>query len=507
MQIKALATLLLLPLVLTQGCILPKQYRPVDKLTPLVVPPTPDGTVPSSIAQSDTALPIGQLCTDSVLKPSEGPEDEKHHPCIAFIEYDKNGKRYDLRQVQRAVDLVTTAIAADPQHQPVIVGFVHGWKHNASPGNGQPGQISTNPPEDANIQGFEHVLNFLYRCAYAGPQPNNPCQQQKQSFHISRGPLSESHIPTEGHVVVGIYFGWYAANISPFWPVAQQLSVYSRGNEADTVGCTTPNDPRCLKNISDDLQTISHAAHPAPRSDKEPLFILAGHSYGARLLEQAVTQPLEQRITRQLNSPDHSVPNFADLILYINSAAPAWYGIDMFNFLGKNCVRYHKTLGDQREEPLLASITTPADGATGVLFTIANSPRGLVHSGSTALTCFDSASGATFPATEDTPKLYRNTLAHMQEFQSHTFNDQGKLTSCVDSKPGSFGYSVRDHCYFVEPAPPMPKYPHRWNGTPYWIISTDQHVIPDHGTIFTNRLLNLIGAILPDDKDKAIVTR
>jgi hypothetical protein len=502
-NIMKLSAWVLLPVLgLATGCIRPKFYRPVGQLTPLKVPPQPDATAPDSIAQKATALPIGTQC----LKP-EGPQpgtqtpaaevvDNRYTdsgPCIAFVEYQKSGKRYGRGQMESAEALVQKAIQDDPQHQPIIVGFVHGWKHNANPGNAEPGGTSEWPPEDENIQGFEHVLNFLYRCYYAAPETKSPCLATERS---------KAPGPVRGHVVVGIYFGWYGANVSPFWPVAQQMTVYSRGGEADHVA--EEGD------FSEDLKRLSAIAHPIPKPAKEPMFVLVGHSFGARLLEQAIERPMKERIEQQLKAADPGmVPTFADLVLYVNSAAPAKDGMGMLGFLAQHKVVYRKTSGEDRStEPLLAAITTPADAATGFVFTVAMSPSSLPHGGVETVPSFDPVSGTSFVATEDRRKLYRNTLGHLQEFQSHTVKDVGAVpqAACKDETPGTFADWVPDHCFHVAPATPMEGQKFRWNGTPYWVLSTDQNIIPDHGTIFTNRFLRFIGHILPDEREKAMVT-
>jgi hypothetical protein len=491
--------LLLAPLVLAGGCIMPKEYRPVNKLTPLTVEPRPDATAPTSIAvDKEMALPVGTLCTKekgglaeplTEAKPA-GEKDKESGPCIAFVEYQPSGKRYDQRQIESAEALVKKAIQDDPNHQPVIVGFVHGWKHNANPGNGQNGQISKWPPEDSNIQGLEHVLNFLYRCYYADPATKDPC------LVVGR---EKSLEPRRGHVVVGIYFGWYAANISQFWPVAQQITVYSRGGEADKVAKEG--------DLSADLDRLSRIAHPTPKPTNEPMLVLVGHSFGARLLEQAIEKPFEDRLDQQIKDGS-KVPNFADLVLYVNSAAPAEDGIGMLEFLARHKVTFQTTSGtDKRDQPLLATITTPADAATGVVFTIAMSPNSLSYSGTQTVQCFDPSTASQFQVNEDKRKLHRNTLGHLQEFQSHSLTEipGKKQDTCEASLQGHFLYWVPGHCFQISKASPMPGQTTRWNGTPYWVISTDQNIIPDHGTIFSNRLMRLIGHVLPDERDMAVV--
>jgi hypothetical protein len=463
----------------------------------------PDATDLHSIAQDDeTALPVGKLCTaadangQQRLTPAGGYQGQPESgPCLAFVEYNKGGRRRtDVGdQIGSALALVRRAIAADPQHQPIVVTFVHGWKHSDNPGNAAPGRISRRPPEDENVQGFEHVLNFLYRCYYADPAKNACVAPTRMMMRKS--------MPTQGHVVVGIYLSWYAADISPAFPVAQQISVYSRGNEADTVA--KPGDFR------NDLEALSEAAHPRPVSENEPLLILVGHSFGARLLEQAVTELMEKRVAEQIAPGGSTVPTFADLVLLVNSAGSATNGMGLLDFLARNHVQYRTTAGpDQGPEPLMASITTPADAATGVAFSIAMYPGSLGQKGNEILEGFDPQAPAgkqDFAISEPRSKLYRNTLGHLTEFQSHVL-EEVNMNPCTGGQAFEFYFAVPEHCFHVKPATAQPGQDHRWNGTPYWVISTDQNVIPDHGTIFTNRFMRFVGHLLPDESNKPMVT-
>ncbi len=489
------------------GCVAPKAYRPVQVLTPAVVERGPDATFRESIAKDAlTALPVSRLC--AAAKSPQGHLTEaggyggspESGPCLAFVEYDKAGKPYrDTNrrvgdQMEVALDLVRKAIADDPQHQPIVVAFVHGWKHSDNPGNAAAGAVSRRPPEDENVQGFEHVLNFLYRCYYADPA-NTPCVKQ------TRNGVGKS-MPLKGHVVVGIYFSWYGANISPAFPVAQQISVYSRGTEADRVASAM--------SFSHDLERLSVVAHPTAKPEgKEPLLILVGHSFGARLLEQSIERPMKDRIAQQIApGANGKVPNFADLVLYVNEAAAAEKGVGMLDFLGKNEVEYRTTEGPRvGPEPLIASVTTPADAATGVAFSVAYYPKSLSQTGNVTLTAF--AAGApgkhTFSISEPKRKLYRNTLGHLTEFQSHVLAEVTP-PNCEGGDPDDFYFRVPEHCFHVSEAKPFAGQDHRWNGTPYWVISTDQNVIPDHGTIFTSRFMRFVGHLLPDERYKPIVT-
>jgi len=41
----------------------------------------------------------------------------------------------------------------------------------------------------------------------------------------------------------------------------------------------------------------------------------------------------------------------------------------------------------------------------------------------------------------------------------------------------------------------------RCNGTPYWVMEIDPAIVPDHGTIFTDRFIAFLSNFLPTPRD------
>jgi hypothetical protein len=495
------------------GCIREQTYRAT--LNPITVPSAPDAITPKSVPAT---LPPYELkdksrchveAPDFHLSPMRMGDGSINPnpsgPCIAFLEYDHDGSPRDAKQLQLARQVIRDAIRDDPTNQPVIVGFVHGWKHNAH----------WEVPEDTNIQGLDHVLNYLYGCFYAGTGPVKlPCQQ-----------VAAHAPPTAGHVVVGLYFAWRGGSVSGLWPVTQQFTVYDRGKVAERIGGAGP--------IQSDLECLSEEAHPLSGGDPahEPLFVLAGHSFGARLLELAIQKRLQSRILRQLaNSPSQYVPNFADLIIYVNSAAPAFNAIPMLNFLAEHHVEYSRVVevGGKRvwqPWPLILSVTTPADPATGTLMPVAEffptlsitgdtiiktfNPKDLGPSGVTQRPCADMDSEL-ICHTESTRILSRNSLPHLTELQSHLFTEEddpskaSTKANCANrASSDDFEDWIPGHCFRFHPREDAS----RWNSTPMWAVSTHGALIQDHGTIFTDRLLIFLGHFFPQPGDIPTVRR
>ena len=515
-QIHRVAGLLCMASLLT-GCVADRAYR--QQLSVLHVPPEPPQLpTPSSL------LPVGAPCDrdSDKLTPARDLNGRKiEHssgPCIAFIEFNDQGQEQvptsgsTPGQLDRALSLIKRAIADDPQHQPVILTFIHGWKHNDSPGQPhEPDASGERPandfyPEDSNIQGFEHVLDYLYTDKYGGQD----CEGKPLSCKAAAG-----------HVVVGVYLSWRGEIISHDWPVARTLSLYSRGNAATRVGSA--------RRMDNALDQISLTAHPpgSEGSPTQPMLVFIGHSFGARVLENAVNGLYLPRLKNAVAANGESVPTFADLILLVNSAASSTVSLPLLNLFAEKRIEYREDSssgeagnGLGRNRPLVLSLTTPTDSATGTLFPIAMGADGLAKKiggklkPAETMHCFDPVTGA--PG-EDHSKseyyFYSHTAAHTELLQSHTVTDLGPpskpgdgATCPKNSSPNTYDYYVPGHCFRVAPKQPGCSKDNYANDTPYWIINTDAAIIPDHGTIFTDRLIGLIGEFLPQSTTRVIQT-
>jgi hypothetical protein len=484
-------------MVWTCGCIRDRAYRANPSV--LNVPPEYDGRPPRP--SPDPYLTVGKQCDavkgsgsvrmTAAIHPNGSAKADFSGPCIAFIEFDQAGHESVKGQVDRATDLIRKATEDDPHHQPIIITFIHGWKHNASSGLSQEALQrgdDSGAGEDTNIQGLEHVLDYLYTGFY------------------------------QGHVVIGIYIAWHGDVISHYWPVARTISVYSRERTAIEVGTA----------VSGTLQKISEAAHPPGTGKKEnqPLLVLVGHSFGALVLQVAVNGSFVDRLKERQGATDPAaVPTFADLVVFLNTAAPAIKAVPLLDYLAVQKLEYREDApglpqgnGEGRNRPLLVSITTPADSATGLLFPIAFSAKafgqkitGTSMKGQQPIQCFDPKSGTTSQS-KTAPAISSfniSSAAQMGFIQSHELIDLGPpqtpgvLKTCP---PGSnsidaYHYGIPGHCFQVQPKTE----PDTCNKTPYWIMTTDGNIIPDHGTIFTQRLLDLIKEFLPEPNTNIII--
>jgi hypothetical protein len=181
---------------------------------------------------------------------------------LRAIEFDEQGVIWD--RAQR-----TSALAAirESRRRPLVVAFIHGWHHNAS-------------PKDKDLQSFDRLLAKL--------------AQNKAAV---------------GADIVGVYIGWRgltAPRESDVTGMLRYASFYSRKRATDRMAGM---------GLTQVLYELGHRAHA-----RGGHAIFVGHSFGGRILERAVAQGL---IGQAAGSGGTAVRPPADLTLLLNPAAEA----------------------------------------------------------------------------------------------------------------------------------------------------------------------------------------
>jgi hypothetical protein len=434
-------------------------------------------------------------------------------PCIAFLEFDDMGEPFDRRenhqgvgskrwgvphQLEAALDLIkdTRTYArqqSPPLPAPIILVFVHGWKHNAS-------------ESDLNVQGFEQVVRFI-----AGQKVDSLAEGSCEDSE--RSPLFRQRCEYAKHPIIGIYVGWRGDLYNKYLPVAQDLSYFNREGAAERTGAD--NVTHALMSIS---TAAGHGADAGTDDPNPPFLLFIGHSFGGLVLERAVSQAFLREIDRQSNI-DGFLP-FADLIVYVNSAAAATFSKPMVDILAQRKAVYSPThqstndatdipsrsINESEARPLILSVSTPADAATAIILPVGQNIGSISkHLGGSfvkddPLACFD-------PYHDETPKdrtykqslFYTHSAPHLEQLRSHDVIElvdaqHKSLESCPQTAPPGvlkMFDSVAGRCFALK------AHEKRCNGTPYWILQTDKSIIPDHGTIFTGRFISFLSEFFP----------
>ena len=262
------------------------------------VPPDPG---PRSLAVD---LPPGQPChiTDETIA-----RDLVNQTCLAYIEFDDSGEPYRAKdgtwdQLNQATALLKAAMrnpasaAGKPLinewTQPTLLMFVHGWENNASDG----------PPENHFVQGTKDLMNLLkeqYKDVWIegkrmADDPDGP-PTPARCIHADDEQYRQQNCTLLHHPVVGVYISWRGAIASESWPVSQVLSYWNRRDTAYHVGNTS---------LTDAVMQLSAIAHrkTANPNYPAPYVLMIGHSFGALILERALSQAYMRMVTEQLSA-------------------------------------------------------------------------------------------------------------------------------------------------------------------------------------------------------------
>ena len=457
--------------VALSGChVANRVYNPVNPVPGFVPPPTPPASV---VAVERTSTSHGNIRTDHIDKDC----DPLQHACLAFLEFDEMGEMWDHGQLDAALHLIETA--KSKSDHPVVVTFTHGWKNNAEDRDGR---------QNHNVTGFEGVLDFLRR-------------QDKY----------------RGYPIVGIFISWRGQIVSPYYPVRQQFSYFNR--ESAAIRIPGARMTAALTRIMVETHREKPGAH----------LIMVGHSFGGLMLERALSQAMTDFVLRHTGraacAPDNPGPDeaWADLVVFVNSAAAASEGKQMLNFLKDHqatyCVSPESAAQDRqqrtRERPLLLSISSLGDIATRFGMPIGHAIPFLVQKAQGSWR--DYSTQADPPGVTSQGSYYLSTTAHMEALQSHLIVDTDPKTNDLSRCDDAAG----KHEYFGQPfsistgqryqickKPGTFSQPDgfmsSWNATPYWAMQMPATVVPDHGGIFNANFITLLNTFFLDDQEMAI---
>jgi hypothetical protein len=270
--------------------------------------------------------------------------------------------------------------------------------------------------------------------------------------------------------------------------------------------------------------------------------VVMGHSFGALLLERGLGQAMTGALinqwwdklkveadisrpeavrqqTRQNLDATNSVLGLPfDLTLFVNSAAPAIYAKEMRDFL----MAHRKALGighnPAQDVPVIVSVTSTADKATGVLYPIGNflapfSPS-LKRKYTTGIFGLQQKDGS-YPPHRPVrqSKFYTNTPGHHDYLINHWIvrDKTGDFTVRADKNAFMENLSMdhTDYDKFLTSSPqavwkltassPNPTevdgMPIAMSDSGYWIVSCGKDLIKSHGDVWSNTAMELYAGI------------
>ena len=386
---------------------------------------------------------------------------------MAFVEFRNNGELWKPEQLQEALRAIDGADRRS-DHRVLAITFIHGWKNNAR-------QVNN------NVHDFRLQLNNIAAKACMGAE--NRCG------------------------VVGIYLAWSGDLVSRYSNTLRTLTYFNRRDTAEQVS----SERQKVAPVGDALFAIMKRVKSGAGRETNHS-VVVGHSFGGLILEHAIYSQMQQ-IGRGLQNAAPStrpqvLADFADLVVLINQAAPADRAISLLNQYRKEGLQNVRLRLDcspddtspvcMNSHPLLLSVSSKTDLATKTILPIAETISPPPADDRLLLAKDDLPSGL------DEAKVYHTAAAHTDQLQSHVLRDGPCLTNGNTDNipvkitlpayaPGNNMHSPKVIEYCLLPVPDKDAYNH----TPYWIFQIPPEVVPDHGTIFTNRFTEFLTAFMP----------
>jgi len=302
------------------------------------------------VSPCDANCPPANAATDAPgdVTPEVVPGAYELH----FVEFDDQGWLYPDRSASgealatapsQQIDHLMARLRQllDAHNDLSIVVFVHGWKHNAH-------------ADDRNVQEFRTLL----RAVGADEQDR----------------AGRAGAPRK---VVGVYVAWRGES----WAVPssiQSVTFWARKEAARRVSVGSARElfarlQAVRRYYNDQSASGKDATGAASERAARPRIrtLMIGHSFGGLILYAAMSGPLIESLTAQqdldgLKSGTDVAERPADMILLINPAFEA----SRYEALYRVSNRYKAR---RFEPPLLVSVTSTKDWATGIAFPIGRS--------------------------------------------------------------------------------------------------------------------------------------
>jgi len=414
--------------------------------------------------------------------PQYEPYAADHRFDLSYIEFDDKGDYWDRRQLGwtgQAIRRVAT------QHDVVLIAYVHGWQNDAGTLRGH------------DVDKFKCLLTHL-----------EEADGGKRRFF-------------------GVYVGWRGKSVpggdgifpdrSPLDYLAKgllfvphELSFFGRKNAATRVAGLPVTEAL--------FQSVATTRKAARESGHRSRTILIGHSFGALVLEKALAQALAAKVISEENGT-FTAP--ADFVVLLNSAGESIYAKEMIDMLRRRQSSRKGASGDEisAEHPLVVSITSKADKATGLLFPIGTH---LSNAGGTFRKYEWDTKYGTSSHNVAQKEYFTHTPGHHDRLRSHyaeiktgppQLPTYQETATCSSTMPAAFRRNLAERLVgpngeiqFVTLGPD--KQETRWQlenygeqkdrpelRTPYWIIQVPKEIIRDHGDIFNENALALMARL------------
>lgn len=389
------------------------------------------------------------------------PDKDGNLVHIGFVELDDHGLFWTDKQLPASMEMIETA--AEPNGAIVAV-FVHGWMNNAR------------YPDADNVD-LDNFKNDVLAVM---------SQHETEAARRDGRPRRN---------VVGVYVAWRGISVDGklFW-----LSFYDRKDAALRVADTQATVT---------LRGLIAKTRENPRSQ----IVVIGHSFGGLITERAlgpvlITEAMRARTGTLAGSILREAP---DLVVLVNPATNAtralgdvWTLKESPEIVPRRPTLFHRRQEALSDTPLIISLTSATDTATGIAFPLAEYLEGTLQS-------FRSWDGTPmdgiFPSERT---VYAKTMGHLPQIWSHdvTFTQLPEARSNAATEPAvpcREGDASGEICFVVgRDMFTMTPRTARFNDTHYWIMQMPKSIVNGHSDIWNpvwvNMLIGMMESLGPE---------
>ncbi len=389
-------------------------------------------------------------CDASAVQYSSGANGAR--TTLGFVELDDQGQLWDRRQMTAVVDEAWKQAANDDL---VLVVYVHGWQHDAS-------------PDDTDIRMFR---NTLTRVASAEAE-------------------IATNLGISARKVFGVYVGWRGESVAI--PLINRLTFWDRKNTAEKVG------HRGMVEVLARLELVKETRETIAGAKGRSKLIVVGHSFGGAVAFNALSAVLSDRFVTTAGPPgvQSQVVGFGDLLVLINPAFEAMT---------------YASLSDQSTErgsyfenqlPVVAILTSEADWATRYAF-----PAGRWLSTAFEKTRDYERYNATTKMRETVKggTANRQAVGHFEAYRTHHLYPAPASAAKSAEPKSAYQQLVVTGSDWMSDAPGsriafdsliLERTATSAGRNPYLVVSVDKQIIPSHNEIDREELLRFIEQLI-----------
>jgi len=426
----------------------------------------------------------------------------------SFVEFDERGDFLDFRQhlhcEARLKDLVERS-------KILLIIYCHGWKNSS-----QSGDVVAFNSFLSRFAASEEIQKSGLRVhgVYLGWRGNafRPYLDKSVKNLAYQQTLQEFGEP--------IVDAAYHRSNSQLGFIPENLSYWNRKLAAEHRASGLP--------IARAIFTYAAAAK-AYGSQTGSVVCVMGHSFGALMLERSLGQATTGAVTMGWwqdeggNPPKPKLGLPFDFVFFVNSAAPALYAKEMRDFLQANRSALQRAQNPAADVPVIVSLTSTADSATGALHPLGNlfarfAPS-LQRRYTTGIFGSKQPDGS-YPSHQGIRQsdFYSTTPGHNDYLINHWIVKESASVLPADTSPASvfrdnLSIAVKDPDVFITSRAKYPAAAWRLTGTPqgkpitlgdlhpsmrtsnYWIVTCDKELIGGHNDIWSPTAMEMYAGL------------